>query len=325
MKALALAPCLCLFAGLAASEPEKPGAWQVAPEPALMPGLPHAWDDYAIANPSILRLPHKKLMMFYEGVRFDRDGLHHSGGFAESGDGIAWTKYDQNPLLNPVLQAPGTWTGLCVARWKEKFWAGFSVSEDPFRREKVAQRFDPVPVWLHVVRSDDGLLWLPVNTVNLPAGSKEFFSIRPCVYGEENLLHLWWIGPIGERDRALFHSVSRDGETWSAPNQQPAKEIDNREICCARVYASGNYYLLSYVAYDESKQQHFLVTKTSRDARSWSVNGPPEFLLPIHWMHSAPVVLFQPDGARLFYCAKEADETVSLHSAWCSKSDYASR
>jgi len=323
MKALALA---LLWPAMILSAPES-SPWKIDPQPALAPGLPGSWDDYAIASPSILRLP-DKLMLFYEGVRFDRDGLYRGGGMAESRDGIAWTKYDQNPLFLPALKKIETWSSLSVARWKEKFWLVTAVNEDPFRREKQSERFDPVPVFAQLARSDDGLIWNPVLTAKLPMWSENFFPIRPWLCGDDTGLHLWWIGPVGERDRALFHSVSRDGETWSRPNQQPAKEIDDREICCARVYPSGSYYLLTYVAkaFDEARRRdnYFLVTKTSRNARTWTASGPPEFLLESHWMHSPPMLLFQPDGVRLFYSVEEPDDTIALRSAWCSKSDYVS-
>src|SRR5439155_17591288 len=102
----------------------------------------------------------------------------------------------------------------------------------------------------------------------LPINSKMPYPLRPCLCAEGNALHLWWIGPADQRDHALFHSISRDGEIWSKPNQQAAKEIDDREICCARVYPSDDRYILSYVAYDEKKKSHFVVIKTSRNART---------------------------------------------------------
>ncbi|HWX16120.1 MAG TPA: hypothetical protein VNY07_05985 [Chthoniobacterales bacterium] len=319
MKAFALAvlwPAMILSA--AESSP-----WKIDTQPALAPGMVGEWDDWAIASPTILKAA-GKWWMFYEGVRFDHDGLQRGGGIAVSENGVTWTKHTQNPLFSPALKEVETWSSPSVAHWKDKFWLVYLASDDPFRREKQSERFDPVPGWFRVASSEDGLTWDPVRGAKPPRGSADYFPIRPSLYAEETALHLWWIGLVGEQDRALFHSVSRDGETWSMPNQQPAKELDSREICCARVYPSGDYYILTYVAFDEKKQQHFVVTKISRNARSWAAQGPPEFLLESHWMHSPPTLLFQPDGARLFYSAKEPDETVALRSAWCSKTDYVS-
>src|SRR6266446_993327 len=80
--------------------------------------------------------------------------------------------------------------------------------------------------------------------------------------------------------------------------------------------ATRRCFILSYVAYDESKQQHFLVTKTSRNARDWYSNGPPGFPLPSHIKHSAPWLVFERSGARLFYSAQQSDNTQQLRSAF---------
>jgi hypothetical protein len=320
MRAFALAlfwPAAILIA--AESSP-----WKIDPQPALAPGMIGEWDDWAIVSPTILKHV-GKWWMFFEGVKFDESGIRSAFGIARSDDGLAWRKHSQNPLFTPALSKTQSCSSPSATRWRDAFWVVYVVSQDPYRAA-VPDKDPPgeAPVTARAARSDDGLIWQEMDDVRLPIFTKTPYPFRPCLYGEENLLHLWWIGP-GERDEALFHSVSRDGETWSAPNQQPGKEIDNREICCARVYPSVNYYILSYVAYDESKKQYFLVTKTSRDARSWTANGPPEFPLPSHVEHSPPWIVFERDGARLFYSAQQRDNTQQLRSAYCEKKAYASR
>src|SRR5437667_281503 len=78
---------------------------------------------------------------------------------------------------------------------------------------------------------------------------------------------------------ALCHSVSRDGLTWSKPNMQPAAAIDSREILGTRVYPSGDFFVLVYLASDSPNKAE-IVTKISRDAVTWQRKGPPEFVLP---------------------------------------------
>jgi hypothetical protein len=322
MKQLAWAVCLCLLAGLATGAPENSGAWKVGPEPVLVPGLPHSRDDYAIVTPTILRQPNK-LSLWFEGIAFDRAGLHHAAGLAESSDGSAWAKHDQNPLFSPALKQNETWSSPSMARWRDKLWAVYVVSEDPFAREKNDKRFDPTPMSMRLSQSDDGTTWTDVREATLPPAAKEFLPVRPCLYADGNALHLWWLG-LAEDKPVLLHSISRDGEKWTAPNSQIAKDIDAREICCARVYPSGDFYILSYVAESPKEKTYSVVTKISRDARTWTAHGPPEFPLPNHWMHASPMLLFEQNGVRLYYSAKEADETVTLRSARCSKSAYVS-
>jgi predicted GH43/DUF377 family glycosyl hydrolase len=323
VKALALAVCLCPLVAVAASEPAKSSAWHIESQFALAPGMIGEWDDWAIASPTILKFA-GKWWMFYEGVMFDESGVRSAFGIAQSKDGLAWQKHSQNPLFAPALSDTQSCSSPSVTRWRDAFWVVYTVSEDPFHAAPTESNADEAPVTARLARSEDGLIWREMAGVRLPIFSKIPYPFRPCLYAEGDTLQLWWIGPTNEGDHALFHSVSRDGEKWSAPNQQPAKEIDAREICCARVYPSGNYYILSYVAYDEKRQQYSLVTKISRDARSWSVQGPPEFPLPSHFAHPTPWLLFENGGARLFYSAQQRDNTQHLRSAYCEKKAYAS-
>ena len=120
------------------------------------------------------------------------------------------------------------------------------------------------------------------------------------------------------------HSISRDGKVWSRPNAQPTSDFDSRKVCCARVYPSGEFYILTYVAEKEAGK-FSVVTKTSRDARRWTAKGPPEFPLVSHAAHSAPWMLFEADGARLFYGEEQPDNTLVLRSAFCEKKNYEPR
>lgn len=67
--------------------------WTRHPAPVLMPGG-SGWDAKGVSAPSVLYkdgLWH----MWYAG----KDIMHYSIGYATSSDGIAWTKYAQNPVL----------------------------------------------------------------------------------------------------------------------------------------------------------------------------------------------------------------------------------
>jgi hypothetical protein len=70
--------------------------------PVLNLGAPGAWDDYDVYSPSVL-YEDGTYKMWYSGY----DGDHNRIGYATSPDGIVWTKYEGNPVLD--LGAPGTW------------------------------------------------------------------------------------------------------------------------------------------------------------------------------------------------------------------------
>jgi hypothetical protein len=68
-----------------------------------------------------------------------------------------------------------------------------------------------------------------------------------------------------------------------------------------------------------------LMTKLSRDAKTWMGKGPPPFLLP---QPCVPFMVFTPEGARLFFVKHKRLPTgeVASHSelmtAFCRKSGY---
>ncbi len=312
MKIFALA---LLWPAMILSAAESSG-WKIDPEPALTPGVLGEWDDWAIVNPTIVKVA-DNWWMFFEGSQFDNEGVHSAFGIAQSDDGHVWRKHSQNPLFRPEVNKTQSCSAPSITRWRDAFWMVYVVSEDPFHPSDA-------PVTTRLARSDDGLTWDDVAGARLPISSTISYPLRPCLYSQDNELHLWWIGPTSPGSDALFHSVSQDAQTWSMPDQQATNEIDSRRICCARVYPSGNSCILSYVAYDESKRSCFLVTKTSADARNWISKGPPEFWLPSHFEHPAPWIVFESAGAHVFYSVQDNENGQQLRSAYCEKQAYAS-
>lgn len=308
------------------ARPESPPGWKTDPVPALTPGLIGDWDDFAIGSVSVLRLT-EGWSMFYEGTAFDANGLRTALGIAESQeDGARWTKHGQNPLLSPAVDDPETCFDFSVTRWREAFWCAYVVYSDPFRTDASSGARGDGSVSVQIVRSKDGLIWSRPSIVTAPIASTEYAAIKPCLVGDETALHLWWLDRGKDEKPALAHALSRDGTTWSRPDLLPAIQIDPRPISCVRVYHSGDFYILTYVADDwEKRPRHSIVTKTSSNGRSWAVNGPPELPLVWHERHAAPVAVFSSAGARLFYTEELKDNAVVLRTAFCRKEDYAAK
>jgi hypothetical protein len=323
MKLLAWAICLCPLLAVTAGPPPSTGPWQIAQEAALTTDQPGRWDDWRVGTPSIMKAGEKWRLLF-EGAAFDDAGIHRTFGTAESINKLTWTKHSQNPLFTPALNGDQSCSGPCAAHWQDAFWLVYLVSQNPYRPQSDD---DKVPlVAARLARSSDGVNWEPATGAELPALSNHEPDAMPCLYGDGNTLHLWWVSPAPDDDEAqvLWHSISRDSKIWSRPNAQLTSEFDSRKVCCARVYPSGDFYLLTYVA-EGGSGKFSVVTKISRDARSWTANGPPEFPLSSHADHSAPWILFEANGARLFYGEEQPDNTTVLRTAFCEKKNYAPR
>ena len=317
-RLLALA-LLCRAASLSAAESS---AWKIDDHPALTPGDIGGWDDFAIRDVAILRLKNKWLML-YKGISLSEDERVCALGIAESANGLAWRKsLEESAIPVKIDEEPSS---PCLALWNDGFLAAYVVHRLPRDNEES----DRLAERVELASSNNGLMWQPLGTLaGLSFKRPDFIFLRISLYADGGLLHLWWIGINQEGKPALCRSVSRDGLTWSKPNMQPAAAIDSREILGARVYPSGDFFVLVYLASDSPNKAE-IVTKISRDAVTWQRKGPPEFVLPTADSRniSMPEMIFTPEGARLFYSETQLGESgfrgAVLRSAFCPKSGYA--
>lgn len=326
MRSFALAVLCASALGSAPAAP--PAGWQIATQPALSPGEIGTWDDFAITGAGILKAG-VGVTLFYTGVALSSDERTSAIGIARSSDGVSWTRHGDNPVLGLDLAAGEYVSSVSVTKWKDEFRAVFVLARS--FTATAADENEPPPRVMSA-RSEDGATWQWAEALSGVAfDPPESIELRPCVYADSGLLHLWWIGSH-ENQPALGHSVSRDGASWSKPNLQPLGEVDSRKVSCIRVYPSGDFTLLVYVAKDDLNHAS-IVTKIARDAHSWVANGPPEF--PIAWgdVDTVPEVLFNAGGARLFYSEPLYAEGISqgaiygavLRAAFCPKSAYVAK
>jgi hypothetical protein len=321
MKALALALLLGPAATLSAGDK---ASWQVAEQPVLTPGEFGSWDDFAIREASVLRTENG-FTMFYKAVAFSGQERTCGIGIARSVDGVTWQKFKDNPIFTPGAAEDEQVASLTATKWNDQFWAAFAVPQDEDEKPRV-----------ELARSDDGIVWQPTGRIEgLPFETAGSMSSQPCLYAEGQILHLWWVGRSNDK-AFLCHSISRDAKKWMQTTMQPTTEIDSREMSAVRIYPSGNYYVLVYAAHDEDKNSFSIVTKISREARSWFAKGPPEFAIERPLRGLIPAMIFTAEGARLFFPetlpVKEIDagklpgkppsRGCVLRTAFCPKSAY---
>jgi hypothetical protein len=297
--------------------------WRVDPNPALTRGPAGSWDDQGIGEVSVVRAGNKWLLI-YEGLGASETGRRPGFGLATSSDGIGWQKQRDQPVFAPVDSPDDRVAAPSVTRWKDEFWMGY-LSVD-----RSADDSDSGTLSFRLAHSNDGTNWREsLAGKEIPIDSNSLGNDRPCLYSDPQVkaLELWWIGAEGNK-RALFHSISRDGTSWSNPSTLPASEIDARPILCARVYPSGKFYIIVYVVELPEENGWRIVTKISDNARTWTSKGPPEFSIP---MPSAPWMIFTSEGARVFYLAREQskrdppDMRTLVRSAFCPKAAYEPR
>jgi len=189
--------------------------WTKEPtNPILTPGPPSSWDSVHVDNVCVLRIAVDesvgkfKWLMWYSGS----DGTKYHGitryqiGLATSSDGIHWTKYEGNP----VLEEPG---GGCqdpsVIVHNGKFYMYYTTSEEAPEK----------PYQIKLAVSDDGIHWEKKGIV-IPAGPpgswKERATHDASAYKLGSLIVLMYSGwryPYWNYKGTGF-AVSTDGENF---------------------------------------------------------------------------------------------------------------
>jgi len=71
-----------------------------AGNPVLTVGAPAAWDDYMLALTGVIYRENEYKMWYTAGDGTDEDSKYFRIGYATSPDGINWSKYEHNPVLD---------------------------------------------------------------------------------------------------------------------------------------------------------------------------------------------------------------------------------
>jgi len=83
-----------------------------AGNPALTLGDPMAWDDYMLALSGVIFKDNEYKMWYTGGDGTDEDSKYFRIGYATSPDGIIWSKYEDNPVLD--IGDAGMWDSVGV-------------------------------------------------------------------------------------------------------------------------------------------------------------------------------------------------------------------
>ncbi len=179
--------------------------------PVLNPGPPGSWDDEAVIHPRVLK-DGSIYKMWYTG----RNSTGFMIGYAESDDGISWTKSSQNPVLG-----------------EEDGWDSYSVSMSHVIRDGATYR-----MWFsggHVsgqgvgyATSTDGLNWTKYGEGPILTSEGEnwtYYIVSPAVLRDQSVYRMWYSGcKPGEDGRvrcAIGYATSVDGINWTRDPSNP--------------------------------------------------------------------------------------------------------
>jgi len=182
--------------------------------PVLQQGGTGAWDEKAVASPSVL-FDGTSYKMWYNGTA--SNGIPYIG-YASSADGVIWTKHAGNPVMEVLTQS-----------WESYYYFG---------NPEVLFDGTTYKMWYHSGRgsesisigyatSVDGINWTKYanNPVLQKGGSGDwdvFGVFYPDVIFANNLYHMWFSGT--ENLSATFkkgYATSVDGINWTKYENNP--------------------------------------------------------------------------------------------------------
>jgi predicted GH43/DUF377 family glycosyl hydrolase len=187
--------------------------------PILHPGTAGSWDDNHLANPNVI-FNNNLYKMWYAAS----DGNNYRIGYATSPDGLIWTKYEGNPVMD--LGPEGSWDDSavydpCVYFDGATYHMWYSGGNGSVIRIGYAS-------------SPDGTTWTK-NEDNpvLEKGSVPSWDYRsvmaPSVIFDGMTYHMWYSGTVessGWHYRTGY-ATSGDGLTWTKHEGNPVLTPDD--------------------------------------------------------------------------------------------------
>jgi hypothetical protein len=177
--------------------------------PVLLPGTTGSWDEDTVDHASVIYAD-GLYRMWYIGNGVDAFEAFRIG-YATSPDGVMWTKYAGNPVLD--LGPPGSMDD-------EEVFHPWVIYEGGLYRMWYNGRDGSTQRILYA-SSPDGITWTkftahPMLEAGAP-GSWDDKDLGPlCVVASGALYHMWYSGWDSlEENFAIGHAVSSDGLDWT--------------------------------------------------------------------------------------------------------------
>jgi predicted GH43/DUF377 family glycosyl hydrolase len=256
------------------TSPGLDSGWVYHPNNPLLTGAPGEWDEIGVGNAMVIK-DEGIYKMWYTGIAND-PGRTERIGYATSPDGINWTKYENNPVMDTT---PG-------GAWEDKgVWTPYVIKQDSiykmwyggFKDENI------VPHSIGYATSPDGIAWVkaaenPVLTYsNLPGTWDQYIVMQPTILFDEGKYLMWFTGGVND-DTPPFQSgfaMSDDGISWTKDTlYNPVLPSDSagwdvRVAAALQVFKEGDTYKMLYLGSDLTT--YFGVGLATLDSTSTSI------------------------------------------------------
>jgi predicted GH43/DUF377 family glycosyl hydrolase len=264
--------------------------------PVLSGGSQGEWDESGVIGTRIL-FDGTTYHMWYSTLD-SLGGL----GYATSSDGINWTKYNANPVLEPGPE--GTWDdtvpgspSVILANSIYHMW--YFV-------------FDGTIALIGYATSPDGTTWTkhasnPVLSGGSPGTWDDAGVLDPEVILKDSTYHMWYTGWDGTNTR-IGHATSSDGVNWTKSAGNPVLDIgpieswDAAMVGYSSVVSNGITYKMWYTGNDSMEvgtpwgaNIYGIGYATSTDGIAWTKFEENSVLSRGVWGAWDALVAFLPD------------------------------
>jgi len=270
--------------------------------PVLGP-TPGAWDSGSTTAPVVL-YDGSVYRMWYDGSHVTATGI----GFANSTDGIHWTKYPQ-PVLQPG--PAGSWDSSQV-KLGSVIWNGTIFLMAYFGEN--ATTF--VNGAIGIAGSKDGITWVKYsgNPVLTPGGVDSAIG-RPFGFRWQTTYNIWYGGkaanePASSPVISIFYAISTNGMTWTKYPVNPVLSPtpgawDSQSVSSPTVVRANLTFGLWYTGLKQNSTSPQIGYATSMDGATWNkTSGPVLTPGPSNWDAAGveqPDVLPGPNGYLMYY------------------------
>jgi len=225
------------------------------------------WDGNGVRYPMIIQ-DGGTYKMWYTGNQLFGPGRV---GYATSPDGLTWTKYPGNPILD--AGAPGDWD-------EGGLEAPLVIQESPTSYKMWYSGFGPDDCAIGYATSSDGISWTKYagNPVLTPGGENwnNDCAIHPFVLFESGTYKMWLLtlGDDGSGQAPyMAYTTSPDGITWTwdASNPLFGRDWEGWLWRPDVLHLGGTYHMWYSVGDGEGRTSY----ATAPDEITWTKHGSP--------------------------------------------------
>lgn len=277
--------------------------------PMLINGAAGTWESKNVEAPFVL-FDGTEYKMWYAGF----DGTKLRIGLATSSDGINWTKYSGNPVLDTGSQGD----------WDQNNAFSPVVIYDGSKYKMWYAGSNDTNVRIGMATSSDGISWTKhsENPVLYDGGAGAWddasIMTRAVIFDGENY-KMWYSGDNGNLETQIGYAVSPDGVNWIKYSGNPVMSQtpgtwDSFSVRVPFVIYDGTEYKMWYDG--SNKFTRHIGYASSPDGISWTkYSGNPVLLVGSSgtWDWKSiyyPAVLFDQNRYKMWYTGYNSDKYI---------------